>query len=116
LPASASPVATVTETVWDLRQERTGSLTETSIAQGHRGEHTRQQHRCPQCARLLHARGPVQRPVATLGGAVPLERPYCYCPACHVGLYPLDEVLGLAPGRPQLDVQKAVAKLVTEVP
>ena len=33
-----------------------------------------------------------------------------------MGLYPLDEVLGLAPGRTQLDVQKAAAKLVTEVP
>ena len=49
-------------------------------------------------------------------GLVQLERPYFYCPTCRVGLYPLDEVLGLAPGRTQLDVQKAAAKLVTEVP
>ena len=33
-----------------------------------------------------------------------------------MGLYPLDEVLGLSPGRTQRDVQKAAAKLVTEVP
>jgi Transposase len=33
-----------------------------------------------------------------------------------VGRYPLDEVLGLSPGRIQLDVQKAAAKRITEVP
>jgi hypothetical protein len=32
------------------------------------------------------------------------------------GVYPLDEVLGLAPGRLQLDVQQAAAPLVTAVP
>jgi hypothetical protein len=45
-----------------------------------------------------------------------LERPYFYCRTCRVGVYPLDEVLGLTAGRTQLDVQKAAAKLVTEVP
>jgi len=109
-------LAAVTETVWDLRQELTGSLTETIIAHVHLDEHTRQQSHCPQCARLLKARDPVRRTVETLVGSVQLERPYFYCPACHVGLYPLDEVLGLSPGRKQLDVQKAAAKLVTEVP
>jgi len=33
-----------------------------------------------------------------------------------VGLYPLDEVLALSPGRTQLDVPQAAIKLVTEVP
>ena len=112
----APTLAQVTETVWNLRQALTGGLTETIVAHAHRGEHTRQQSRCPQCARLLTARDPVRRTVETLVGAVQLERPYFYCLACRVGLYPLDEVLGLAPGRTQLDVQKAVAKLVTEVP
>ena len=106
----------MTETVWNLRQALTGGLTETIVEHAHRGEHTRQQSRCPQCARLLTARDPVRRTVETLVGSVQLERPYFYCPACRVGLYPLDEVLGLSPGRTQLDVQKAAAKLVTEVP
>jgi len=106
----------VTETVWHIRQALTGSLTETIIEYVHQGEYTRQQARCLQCDRYLQARGPVRRTVETLVGAVQLERPYFYYPACHVGLYPLDEVLGLSPGRIQLDVQKAAAKLVTEVP
>jgi hypothetical protein len=116
LQAPAPSLAQVTETVWNLRQALPGGLTEVIVEHAHRGEHTRQQSRCPQCARLLPARDPVQRTVETLVGVVQLERPYFYCLACRVGLYPLDEVLGLSPGRTQLDVQKAVAKRVTEVP
>jgi hypothetical protein len=112
----APSLAQVTETVWNLRQALTGGLTETIVEHAHQGEHARQQSRCPQCARCLTARAPVRRTVETLVGLVQLERPYFYCPACRVGLYPLDEVLGLSPGRTQLDVQKAAAKLVTEVP
>src|SRR6266853_954165 len=116
LPESEPTLAAVTKTVWNLRQALTGSLTETMIAHVHRGEHTRPQSCCRQCDRPLTARAPVQRTVETLVGAVQRERPYFYCPACHVGRYPLDEVLGLSPGRIQLDVQKAAAKLITEVP
>jgi Uncharacterised protein family (UPF0236) len=116
LQEPAPSLAQVTETVWNLRQALTGGLTEARVEHAHRGEHTRQQSRCPQCDRLLQARDPVQRTVETLVGMVQLERPYFSCPVCRVGLYPLDEVLGLSAGRTQLDVQKAVAKLVTEVP
>ena len=116
LPEPEPTLAQVTETVWNLRQALTGGLTEAIVEHAHRGEHTRQQSHCPQCDRLLKARAPVQRTVETLVGLVHLERPYFYCAACRVGLYPLDEVVGLSPGRTQLDVQKAAAKLVTEVP
>src|ERR687886_2659122 len=116
LQEPAPSLAQVTETVWHLRQALTSGLTETIVEHAYRGEHTRQQSHCPQCARLLTARDPVRRTVETLVGSGQLERPYFYCPACHRGLYPLDEVLGLAPGRTQLDVQKAAVKLVTEVP
>ena len=47
-------------------------------------------------------------------GSVRLERPYFYCRVCREGVYPLDEVLDLTPGRHQLDVQQAAAKLVIE--
>jgi hypothetical protein len=116
LPGPAPSLAQVTETVWNLRQALTGGLTETRVEHAHRGEPTRQQSRCPQCAQLLTARDPVRRTVETLVGSVQLERPYFYCPACRVGLSPLDEALGLAPGRTQREVQKAAAKLVTAVP
>ena len=112
----APTLAQVTETMWNLRQELTGSLTETIIAHAHRGESTRQQTRWPQCDRCLQARAPVSRTVETMVGAVQIERPYFYCRTCRCGVYPLDAALGLAPGRTQLDVHKAAVKLVTEVP
>jgi Uncharacterised protein family (UPF0236) len=112
----APTLAQVTETVWNLRQELTGRLTETIVEHTYRGESTRQQTRCPQCDRFLKARAPVSRTVETLVGAVQIERPYFYCRTCRGGVYPLDAALGLAPGRTQLDVHKAVVKLVTEVP
>src|SRR5437867_4032488 len=106
----------VTETVWNLRHALTGGLTETIVAHTHRNEYTRKQVKCPQCDWLLTARAPVPRTVETMGGPVQLARPYFYCRTCRCGVYPLDEVVGLSAGRKQLDVQKAVAKLVTEVP
>ena len=116
LQTPAPTLAQVTETVWHLRQELTGSLTETIVAPAHRKESTRQQTRCPQCDRVLKARSPVSRTVETLVGAVQIERPYFYCRTCRSGVYPLDAALELAPGRTQLDVPQAAAKLVTEVP
>jgi hypothetical protein len=116
LQVSTPTLAQVTETVWQLRQALTSGLTETIVQHTHRGESTRQQTRCPACARLLTARAPVARTVETMVGAVQLTRSYFYCRTCRRGVYPLDEVLGLAPGRLQLDVRQAVATLVTEVP
>ncbi len=37
-----STLMEVTSTIWDLRQQRTGSLTATIVAHVHRGEHERQ--------------------------------------------------------------------------
>ena len=108
--------AAVTEIVWPLRQALTGGLTETIVEHAYLGEHTRKQVNCARCDRLLPARGPVRRTVETMVGPVELERPYVYCTGCRLGVYPLDEALGLAAGRKQLDVQQAAAKLVIEVP
>ena len=113
LPATLSEV---TATVWDLRQPLTGGITETIVAHTHVGERQRQQASCPRCARVLKVQEQVGRTVETMVGPVELERPYFYCRACRVGLYPLDDVLGLVAGCKQLDMQHAAAKLVTEVP
>ena len=106
----------MTEIVWTLRQALTGGLTETMVTHAYRGEHTRKQVNWAQCDRLLPARGPVRRTVETMVGPVELERPYFSCTGCRWGVYPLDEALGLAAGRNQLDGQQAAAKLVIAVP
>ena len=116
LPEPESTLAEVTEAVWNLRQDLTGGLSETIIEHAHHGEQTRKQAPCPRCHRWLRARTPVARTVETMVGSVQLERPYFYCTACRCGVSPLDEALGLAPGRKQLDVQKAAAKMAIEIP
>ena len=106
----------MTEIVWTLRQALTGGLTETMVTHAYRGEPTRKQVNWAQCDRLLPARGPVRRTVETMVGPVELERPYFSCTGCRWGVYPLDDALGLAAGRNQLDVPQAAAKLVIAVP
>jgi hypothetical protein len=114
LPEPETPLAQITETVWALRQDLTGSLTEAVVEHAHRSEYTRKQIVCSTCQRILTMRPLVSRTVDTMVGSVRLERPYFYCRVCREGVYPLDEALGLTPGRKQLDVQKAAAKLVIE--
>ena len=106
----------VTATVWDLRQQLTGGITETIVKYAHEGERQRQQASCPRCARVLKVQERVGRTVETMVGPMELERPYFYCRACRAGLYPLDDALGLVAGCKQLDMQQAAAQLVTEVP
>src|SRR5215470_1708337 len=64
----------------------------------------------------LRARPGVARTVETMVGPVHVERPYFYCPSGCGGVYPLDQVLDLAPGRKQLDVQQAAAQVAIEMP
>ena len=115
-PEPPATLPEMTATVWHLRQQRTGGLTEAIVAHVHRGEHDRAHVNCPRCDRRLQAQAFVCRTVETLVGPVQMERPYFYCRACRAGTYPLDEVLGVRAGRLQPDVQQAAVDLATEVP
>jgi hypothetical protein len=106
----------VTATVWDLRQQLTGGITETIVKSAHEDERQRTQASCPRCAQVLKVQAHVGRTVETMVGPVELERPSFYCRACRAGLYPLDDALGLVAGCQQLDMHHAAAQLVTEVP
>jgi len=114
LPEPETPLDQITETVWALRQDLTGGLTEAVVEHAHRFEYMRQEIVCGTCQRILTARPLASRTVETMVGKVRLERPYFYCRVCKEGVYPLDEALGLTPGRTQLDVQKAAARVVIE--
>src|SRR5215218_3534685 len=61
LPNPQTSLAEVTAAVWKLRQELTGGLSETIVAQAQSGELSRQYARCPQCDRRLAARPVVSR-------------------------------------------------------
>lgn len=103
-------------TVWHVRQQLTGGITETIGAHVHRDEPDRPQGNCPRCDEVLRAQAFVCRTVETLGGPVQLERPSCYCRRCRAGSYPFDDALGGVAGCKQLDGQQALGSLVTEVP
>ena len=111
-----STLIEVTATVWALRQQLTGGLTETIVAHVHRGEHDRQQLPCPRCDEVLKARELVCRTVETMVGPIQIERPYFYCRPCRFGSYPYDAALGVVAGCKQLDIHQAAASLVTEGP
>jgi hypothetical protein len=111
-----STLTEVTAMVWDLRQQLTGGITETIVTHIHRGERDCTQVTCPRCDGMLRARERVCRTVETMVGPVQLERPYFYCRSCRLGRYPYDEALGVVAGCKQLDMHKAAAQLVTEVP
>src|SRR5215470_2258226 len=51
-----STLMEVSATVWNVRQQLTGGLTETIVAPVHRGEHDRRQSACPRCDKVLKAR------------------------------------------------------------
>src|SRR5438477_7802341 len=116
LPDPQTSLAEVTEAVWKLRQDLTGSLSETIVEQAHAGERTRQYACWPQCGRRLRARPLVPRTVETMVGPVHVERPYFYCTSGCGGVYPFDEAVAFVPGCKQLDVQKAAAQLAIEMP
>ena len=115
-PEPPATLPELTATMWNVRQQLTGGLTEAMVAHVHRSEYDRTQANCPRCERVLRAQAFVCRTVETLVGPVQVERPYFYCRVCREGTYPLDEVLGLSAGRMQRDVQQAAVDLATAVP
>ena len=106
----------LTHAVFALRQELTQAVTEGLVEQMHRALVEQQTAACPQCGQTLSARGPQERTVETLVGAIRLRRPYFYCERCQLGTTPLDEALQLMGRRKQPDVQKAAVRLTKEVP
>jgi hypothetical protein len=86
------------------------------VEQGHRAALEQRTAVCPQCVQVLSARGPQERTVETLVGAIRLRRPYFYCERCQHGMAPLDELLQVTARRKQPDVQQAAIKLTKEVP
>src|SRR5262252_2400066 len=101
-PEPPATLPEVTATVWHVRQQLTGGITETIVAHVHQREHDRIQADCPRCAGVLRAQVFVCRTVETLVGPVQLERPYFYCRTCRVGCYPFDKAVGVVAGCKQL--------------
>jgi hypothetical protein len=106
----------LTQAVFALRQELTQAVAEGLVEQAHGVAIEQRTAACPQCGQTLSARGPQERTVETLVGAIRLRRPYFYCERCQLGITPMDEALQVTERRKQSDVQKAAVQLTKEVP
>lgn len=107
----------ITGEVFKARQGITKSIVESLVELRYAEEKTRQTMLCPcGCKRRLRSPGTVDRTIETLVGKISISRPYFYCERSNMGLYPMDEALGLTERRKQLDVQKAIAGLAKEMP
>src|SRR5262249_17937028 len=75
----------LSEGVFVLRQELTQAVTEGLVEQAHWALVEQRTATCPRCGHTLAARGPAERTVETLVGAIRLRRPYFYCERCQLG-------------------------------
>ncbi len=71
---------------------------------------------CKACNRRLKSLGKRSRTIETRVGEFELSRPYFYCRDCHLGFFPLDEVLRLSDSPKQYDIQEMEAFLTSEMP
>jgi DNA-directed RNA polymerase subunit RPC12/RpoP len=90
LPDLQGPLAEVTEAVWKVRHDLTGSICEAMVQEGHADESRRQFASCPDCGRRVKARPSVVRTVDTLVGAMRVKRPDFSWTAGGGGLYPME--------------------------
>lgn len=116
LDDTAMTLSDLTTTLWQLRQDLMGQLTQTIIQHLHAAEVDLHQTSCPTCERSLKVRRQSRRTVETLLGPLELKRSYFYCTMCGRGCHPLDGSLEVVASRYQLDIQQAIAKLCAEVP
>ncbi len=113
---SMTKLTEITGSLFRHKADILGQLALALIEKRHRALLEQEYCDCPECKRVLKKRGMHKRPVETLGGTFEISRPYFYCSQCSLGLYPLDEALGLSPAIKQDDVQSVGVFLATELP
>ena len=100
----------------DTRLAFLGACTKAAVEQAHLELIVQVVADCPSCKKVLHRKRLDSKKISTMQGEFFLDRPYFYCSACKVGFHPLDEALGLAPGRHQFDVQEKAVKSASKMP
>ena len=113
---SMDKLSDITSTIFNHKADILGQMVLAFIRKRHGALLEQEQCHCPECGRVLKKRGMHKRQVETLAGQFELERPYFYCTPCCLGIYPLDEALGLSPATKQDDVQSVGVWLATELP
>jgi hypothetical protein len=101
----------LTQAIVILRPELTQAVTAGLVEQAHRALMEQRTTACPQCGHLLSARGPAERTVEMLVGAIRVRRSDFYCDRCQLGTAPLDAALELTDRYRQPDIQQAAVRL-----
>jgi hypothetical protein len=114
--ASQPTLEELTQAVFARRQEVTPAVAEGLVDQRHRALVEQRTAACPRGGQTVAARGPQERTVETLVGAIRRQRPDFYGERCQLGTVPLDEALQVTERRTPADVQKAAVQLTQEVP
>jgi hypothetical protein len=105
-----------TEAVLALRQELPQAVTEGLVEPAQRAALAQRTAVCPPCGPTLSARGPQERTVEPLVGAIRRRRPDVYGERGQLGSTPLDAALELTERRQPPDVQQAAVQLTQEGP
>jgi hypothetical protein len=106
----------ITSTIFNHKAHILGQMVLAFIRKRHGALLEQERCHCPKCGKVLKKRAMHKRQVETLAGQFEIERPYFYCTPCSLGVYPLDEALGLSPSSKQDDVQSVGVWLATELP
>jgi hypothetical protein len=105
----------ITSTLFRHKGDILGQMVLAFIEERHSALLDQEYCHCPKCKRALKRRGKPKRAVETMAGKFELARPYFYSTHCSLGMYPLDEALGLSPAVKQDDVQNVGVFLATEL-
>ncbi len=105
----------ITEVIFEKKSEILGEMALGLIKENFQDELNQEYHDCSCCNKKLRKRDLVKRCLETKIGRIELCRPYFYCRDCKKGYYPFDEVLELASGVIQYDVQEVEAWLSSKM-
>mgnify|MGYP000580150539 CR=1 FL=1 len=100
----------------EQKQQFFGQMLQGFIQLLHRDTLNQEYAACPECGKQHKKRRTVSREIETRHGPSLIERPYFYCPKCKVGYCPVDNDLGLLPGKKQSDLQDLALEFMAEMP
>ncbi len=106
----------ITGAIFDNKSKLLGQLVAGIIKTKYRHLLDQEYCDCKGCDKRLRFQEKRSRTIETRVGKIELNRPYFYCRDCHLGFFPLDEVLCLSDSPKQYDIQDMEAFLASEMP
>lgn len=111
----APTLSELSELFQKSRAELFGAILQAAVEKLYAKELERVHAPCPCCNQRVRRKRLEKKALSTLHGSFELERPYFYCKRCSHGFAPLDDVLGIADGHHQYDIQSRAVPLAADV-